>query len=310
MTKKIRLGLVGAGGFAKSHSDAIKKSANCILAAVVDTNIERAEEMAAAHGARAYRDYKKMDCTDLDAVILNLPHYLHCEITVYFLEKGLHVLCEKPMANTLEECDRMIEAARRTKKILAIGHVQKYYTATREVKKIIEEERFGKLVMINEVRSLNYLEKRPAWFLKKQTAGGGIAMNLGAHSIDRIFFTTGLSVEEVQANTQNFLSDDDIETSAHIFLKLSGGVSATVTLCGANVPAEHESTYYFTNGVVKIRGAELFVYEDSKYKSYGGSCELIPCQLEEFIKLLRGEESEMVTFEYGREIIRILKQFI
>jgi predicted dehydrogenase len=231
-------------------------------------------------------------------------------VSVYFLEKGVHVLCEKPMANTLAECDRMIEAAKRSKAKLAIGHVQKYYTAAEEVKKIIESKRFGELVMIHETRTKDYLNNRPAWFLSKKTAGGGIAMNLGAHSLDRILFTTGLAVENVYGIASNPVSNDDIETTAHFLIGLSGGVSATITLCGTHVPQTHDTIYYFTNGIVKIEGRDLFIYENGEFVNCGGEYNLIVRQLAEFVKLIRGEESAACTPEYGREIIRVLKEVI
>ena len=306
----IRIGMVGAGGIAKSHADAIKANPDCALTLVADINKERAEAMAAEHGARAYTDYKDFDCAEIDAVILNLPHFLHCEVSVYFLEKGVHVLCEKPMANTVEECDKMIAAAKKSTAKLAIGHVQKYYTAAEETKKIIDEKRFGKLIMIHETRTKDYLNKRPEWFLNKKTAGGGIAMNLGAHSLDRILYTTGLAVEEVHGIAENLISDHDVETSAHMLLRLTGGVSATVTLCGSRVPAQHDTIYYFADGVVKIEGKDLLIYENGAFVNYGGEYNLITRQLEEFIKFVRGEESAICTAEYGREVIRILKEFI
>lgn len=306
----IRFGIVGAGKIAQNHSDAIKLSPDCTLTAVADVNAEKAEAMAIDHGAAAYTDYTDIDCSGIDAVILNLPHFLHCEATVYFLQKGVHVLCEKPMAMTVEECDRMIEASKISGKLLAIGHVQKYYSAVEEVKNIVAEKRFGDLTMICETRCADYLAGRPKWFLDKRASGGGIAMNLGAHSIDRILYTTGLSVKEVFAHTSNPLSDDNVELNAQIFLKLSGGVSASISLGGTHIPAMHESAYYFTNGVLKIIGAELFVYENGKFVSHGGDRNLIQKQLEEFVKLIRGEKSAVCTPEYGREIIRILKEFI
>ena len=307
----IRFGMVGAGGFSRNHSDAIKENSNCVLVAVADVVAERAEAIAAEHGAKAYTDYKEMNCAEMDAVILNLPHFLHCEVSVYFLERGVSVLCEKPMANSLEECDRMIAAAKKSGARLAIGHVQKYYTAAEEIKKIVETKEYGSLTMITESRCKDYLKNRARWFLEKKSAGGGIAMNLGAHSIDRILYTTGLAIEEVHALTSNPLSEDDVELNAQVLMKLSGGVFATVNLCGTHVPREeHETVYYFTDGVVKMRGSELLVYENGEFVSRGGERNLPVRQLEEFIKLLRGEESAVCTPEYAREIIRVLKEFI
>ena len=306
----IRIGMVGAGGIARRHADAIQSNPDCTLVCISDINLEKAELIAREHSARVYSDYKDFDCASIDAVILSLPHYLHCEASIYFLERGIGVLCEKPMACTVEECDKMIAAAEKSGARLAIGHVQKYYTALERVREIIEEKRFGALVMIHETRTKDYVSGRPGWFLSKQMAGGGIAMNLGAHSLDRILYTTGLAVEEIYGMAANPITDHDVETAAQFLLKLSGGVSASVTLCGTHVPPMHESMYYFTDGVLKVVDDTLLIYEDGKFVSYGGEYDLITRQLSEFIKLLRGEESAVCTPAYGREIIRLLKKII
>ena len=165
--KMIRIGIVGAGGIAHSHADAIKANPECAITCVADIDAERAQSMAAEHGAKAFTDYKDFDCGEIDAVILNLPHFLHCEVTEYFLKKDVSVLCEKPRACTVKECDRMIAAAKASKAKLAIGHVQKYYTAAEQLREIIRDKRYGELVMIHETRSKDYLNKRPKWFLQK-----------------------------------------------------------------------------------------------------------------------------------------------
>ena len=96
-----KIAIVGAGLIGKVHSDAIFSNPECELVAVCDVNEEKAKEIAEKHDAKCYADYKKMaDEAEMDVVILNLPHFLHCEVTVFFLEKGINVLVEKPMANT------------------------------------------------------------------------------------------------------------------------------------------------------------------------------------------------------------------
>lgn len=307
-----KIAIVGAGIIGKSHSEAILKNSECELVAVCDVDEAKAKEIAEIHNAKCYTDYKKMaEEVKMDAVILNLPHFLHCEVTVYFLEKGINVLVEKPMANTTKECDEMIEASKKSGAKLAVGHVQRYYSAVREIKKIIESEKYGKLCMITEVRNVNYVtEKRPKWFLKKALAGGGIAMNYGAHSLDRIFYATGLRVEEVHAVTSNPVSDDDIDVDVQMLLKLTGGASAVLTYCGNRVPGEYETSYYFTDGAVKIKGSELCLFEDGKYVNYGGTANLLEKQIDEVVKWLKGKENELVTPEYGKEVIGVIEQIV
>lgn len=306
----IKLGIVGAGIIGKSHSKAIEENSECILTAVCDTAVEKAEEIASVHNAEVYTDYKEMcEKADMDAVILNLPHFLHHDATVYFLEKGIHVLVEKPMAMTVAECDSMIEASKKSGAKLAIGHVQRYFTAYGEIKKLVENGEFGKLYMISETRNMNYItSKRPRWFLDKKLSGGGIVMNFGAHTLDKIMYVTGESVTEAHAILSNPATDDNIETNAQILLKLTGDISANITFCGCTDVYTYESVFYFDKGLAKVvRGTELYISENGEMVYKGGTQEALPGQLEEFVKFLKGEESMIVTPEYGREIIRVLE---
>ena len=309
----IKLGIVGAGIIGKDHSKAIAENPDCILTAVCDTVLERAEEIASEHNAQVFTDYKTMcEVADMDAVILNLPHFLHHDATVYFLEKGVNVLVEKPMAMNVEECDSMIAAAEKSGAKLAIGHVQRYYSAYGEVKKIKESGKYGKLCMITEVRNLNYINpNRPKWFLDKKLSGGGIVMNFGAHSLDKIMYVTGETVEEIHGYLDNPVTSDNIEVNAQLLLKLTGGISANITFCGCPGVPNYETIFYFDHGVAKVTsGSQLHLSEDGKFVPVGGNIELLPAQLEEFVKFLKGEESMIVTPEYGREIIRVLEQVL
>lgn len=307
----LKLGIVGAGIIGKSHGEAILKNKDCQLAAVCDTVIARAEEVAAPHGAVCYTDYKDMCAHEkLDAVILNLPHFLHHDVTVYFLEQGIHVLVEKPMAMSVEECDSMTAAAEKSGAKLAVGHVQRYFSAYDRVKELVENGKYGKLCMITEVRNVEYLtNERPKWFLDKKLAGGGIVMNYGAHTLDKIMYVTGERVTEVHSLLDNPLSSDSIEINAQILLKLTGGISANITYCGCPGPRAYETVFYFTNGVAKVEGGVDFcLYENGEFVNYGGTRYLLEEQLAEFVKYVRGEESRVVTPEYGREIIRVLEK--
>ena len=308
----IRIGIVGAGRICAAHEKAIQEHPETQLVAVTDLDMEKARQVAAPHGAAVYTDYKQMAAqTPMDAVILNLPHFLHCQAAVFFLEAGIHVLVEKPMALSVEECDTMIEAAKRTGKKLAVGHVQHYYSALREVRKMVEDGRFGKLCMVHETRNLDYVTGRPKWFLTKRLAGGGIVMNFGAHSIDRLLYTTGGEVENIHAMLTNPVTEDDADVNAHIFVAMTGGVSASITMCGCFVPWEYEISYYFTHGAVKVRdGWDLQIFENGEYVSYGGCDNLLDIQMGEFVKFLKGEPSEMATAEYGKKVISILSNIL
>ena len=309
----IKIAIVGTGIIAGLHLDAISKLENCTLAALCDLNESKLNELCEKYGVPGFTDYKKMpDAVDFDAVILNLPHGLHKEATVFFLDKGKHVLVEKPMANTVEECDAMLEAAERNSKKLAIGHIQRFFRPNKVVKDIVDSGELGKLCMYSEQRSINYfLDNRPAWFTSKKMAGGGIVMNYGAHAFDKLFYITGKRPTEVYASTANLINDKDVEGHAQIFAKFDGGLSAVVTFSGYS-DVVYESYYYFTGGAVRVNGVDsAFIRREGEKewsaidakRDYGE----FTVQLNEFIKLINGEPSEVADGYFSRDIIKTIE---
>lgn len=311
----IKIGIVGAGAICTMHKQAIEKNPDCVMAAVCDLAIEKAQKAVEGTEARAYTDYKDMaEKEELDAVILNLPHFLHKDVTIYFLEKKIAVLVEKPMAITTEECDAMAEASRKSGAPLAIGHVQKYHACYKKVKEYIQTGELGKLAHITETRNSDYFTGRPRWFLDKKTAGGGIIYNYGAHTLDKIRYTTGLEVEEVMAVGNNFLNEENVEASAQMYLKLTGGVGAACTYSAGLVPSQYETYFYFTEGAAWVQEG-YYLYVSKKGAPYEKveldySYTIFDEQLAEFVKLIKGEESHVITPEYGKAVISVLERAV
>ena len=308
----LKIAVVGTGIIGIDHLNAINASSELELVAVCDINEERVREIAEKFGVPYFLDYHDIPtATDAEAVILNLPHVLHRDSTVFFLDAGLHVLVEKPMANTVAECEDMLAAAKRSGKALAVGHIQRFYNANRVAREYIAAGRIGRLCMIHELRSVNYFKpERPRWFLDKKLSGGGIVMNYGAHAIDKFFYVTGKKVLSIDAACGNVKNAESIEGHAQFFIKLEDGVSATVTFSGYS-SLGYETVYIGTEGAVKVIGGSSLAV------NYGQGWEQIPDvndgkhmlrQLEEFAKLARGENTEMPDGEYGREVILAVEE--
>lgn len=311
----IRIGIVGAGAICALHKEAIVKNPDCELAAVCDLVLEKAEKEVEGTDARTYTDYKDMqEKEELDAVILNLPHFLHRDVAVYFLERKVAVLVEKPMAITTEECDDMIAASKKTGAALAVGHVQSYHACYKKLREMIDKEELGKLSHITETRNCDYFTGRPAWFLDKKTAGGGIIYNYGAHTLDKIRFTTGMEVEQVMAVGNNFLNDKNVESSAQMYLKFDSGVGAACTYSAGLVPSQYETYFYFTEGAAWIEDG-YYLHVSRKGAPYEKveldySYTIFEEQIEEFLKLIRGEENHVITPEYGKAVIAVLEKAV
>ena len=137
-------------------------------------------------------------------------------------------------------------------------------------------------------------------------------MNYGAHTLDKLFYMTGLRVENVTAHGNNFLSDDTIEATAPMLLSLSDGSSATFTYCGCHVPGQYDTYFYFTDGVAKLQSCKvLWIAKGAnpfEQIEIPGEDDILGEQLEEFVNMIEGKENSLVTPSYGREVIDVLEK--
>ena len=308
----IKIAVVGTGIIGIEHLKAIREIDDLELVAVCDVNEDKVRSIADEYSVPYFLDYKDIpQKTDAEAVILNLPHGLHYVGTVFFLEAGLHVLIEKPMANTSAECDKMLTAAKASGKTLAVGHIQRFFNANKLAKEYIDSGKIGKLCMIHELRSTNYFKPdRPAWFFCKEMSGGGIVMNYGAHALDKFLYITCKKILSADANCGNINNGESIEGHAQFFVKMEDGITATVTFSGYS-SVGYETIYIGTEGAIKVvDGNKLFIKTGSVWDEIpevNDGRHMIR-QLEAFAKLVRGEESEMPDGEYGRAIIRAVEE--
>ena len=130
MSKKIKIGMIGAGAIAQAYAQSFTNCEHAELAAVVDVRKEAAEAVAESHGCFAVTDYKKLlKTTDVDAVLVCTPPITHPEICIHFLEKGIHVLCEKPLAVDSESALSMVAAAEESGALFTGDHVMGWSTS-------------------------------------------------------------------------------------------------------------------------------------------------------------------------------------
>lgn len=307
----LKIAVVGTGIIGIKHLAAIAESSSCCLCAVCDINESAASASAAKYGVPYFTDFKDIPAKiDADAVILNLPHWLHCEAAVFFLEHGMHVLVEKPMAITTNECHKMIQTAVQTGKKLAIGHLQRFFPANRKVKEFVQSGELGKLCMVTESRTIDYFDDhRPGWFLNKNQSGGGIVMNYGAHALDKLFYILQSKLKRIHAVTGNIKNDATIEGHAQILAEFESGVCASLTFSGYT-NSGYESVYYFTEGALKVVGThQLYVKNGNDWIPVEllATKSAIADQLEQFCRYIRGDVHEMSTDAYGADIIAAIE---
>ena len=148
----IRVGIIGCGKIAQvRHLPEYAANPNAEIVAFYDKNMERAQEMAAQYGGKVYNSfYELVDDPNVDAVSICVENRSHAEITTYALYAGKHVLCEKPMAVTLAECESMVAAAERNGKHLMIGHNMRFDPVHRKAKELLDGGIIGDIVSIKD----------------------------------------------------------------------------------------------------------------------------------------------------------------
>jgi predicted dehydrogenase len=214
---KLKLAVIGAGQFGKNHCRAVHESERAELAAVVDADPARAEEMAAAYGSRPFTDFRQVE--GIDAAIVAVPTTVHERIACALLEQGADVLVEKPIAHDLAGADRMIEAAERCGRILQVGHLERFNPA------VIELERRATLPLFFEIHRLNVFSPR--------SLDVDVVLDLMIHDVDIVLSLTRAEPCEIRAAGISILSHKvDI---ANVRMQFPNG-------CVANFTASRVST--------------------------------------------------------------------
>ena len=204
----LKVGLIGLGGQGRAHAKHLVKCGEndpYRLVAVCDIRPEMFQwmelkfnitENSGPMGFSDYHQYTDMDemlkKEKLDLVVIALPTYLHCEATVKFLRAGVHVLCEKPMAPTIAECDLMLKTAKETGKKLMIGQCLRFWTEYRILKGYIDSGEFGRVVAANFWRGSDL----PTWgynnWFQHKELGGGAIYDQHVHDVDMVQYLFGM----------------------------------------------------------------------------------------------------------------------
>jgi 1,5-anhydro-D-fructose reductase (1,5-anhydro-D-mannitol-forming) len=200
----LRVGIVGFGFMGRMHYSQWKARPDAEVVAVCDANPNIVQDTKKAVGNIAgaanqvdfdavelYSDYNKFIAeAKLDAVSITLPTFLHPNFSIKALESGLHVLCEKPMALTVSECRKMIDAANRCKRVLMIGHCVRFWPEYAAAHQIVGEGQYGKVIAATFQR----LGAAPGWgdWFKDDSRSGGVAMDLHIHDTDYVQYLFGM----------------------------------------------------------------------------------------------------------------------
>ena len=227
------------------------------LVAVSRARGELAEAFAREVGAtRWHREWRALVAdADLNAVYVATPVHLHAEQTIAAAEAGKHVLCEKPLAMSALECDRMLAACRANRVKLGVAYYRRFYPAVMRVKAIVESGEIGAPVFA-QMNAFEHFDPPPdhprAWLLQPSIAGGGPMMDFGCHRIEVLLNMFGDAVRETAGLMANVVFDRKVEDTAAVLLRFESGPCATVAVTHAARERQDTLHVFGTGGSIHV----------------------------------------------------------
>lgn len=263
----IHIGILGCGNIARSrHIPEYAANPDCILTGYYNPTAGKAEEMAVRYGGTVYPSADALlEDPVIEAVSVCTANDMHAELSIRAMKAGKHVLCEKPMAATLEQAEEMVRVSRETGKLLMIGHNQRLMPAHAEAKKLLDAGLIGKVLsfrttfghggpeMFMAVKDMN------SWFFRKEKAGMGVLADLGIHKIDLIQYLLDDEAIRVSAflGTLDKRTDDGkpvtVDDNAVCLLKMKSGAIGAMTASWTYYgDADNSTVLYGTGGIMKL----------------------------------------------------------
>jgi predicted dehydrogenase len=312
---KLGVALVGLGTYSRDElAPALQQTAHCYLAGIVSGSPGKTEAWKEKYNLpdEACYTYETFDNIKndpaIDIVYVVLPNALHAEWVVRAARAGKHVICEKPMAVTVEECDRMIAACKEAGKMLSIGYRLHFEPHNQEVMRIGQQKLFGNITLIEADHGL---ADTTGWRIEKSLAGGGPLMDVGIYCVQAVRYATGLEPIAITAQ-EGFKHHPEkfktVEEALTWQMEMPEGIVAKCT-----------SSYSEKSNRLRVEGESgwmelepAYAYRGIKGKTGEGAMNLPEVnqqagQMDDFALCIKEGRPTPVSGEEGRKDVRILQ---
>lgn len=265
MSRKVRLGFIGAGSITGMHLRNLKDVKEAKIVAFSDPNIDSAKHWAeqvgltVKEGKTVFSDWREMlEKVDLDAVVILSPHSVHCEQILASLERGLHVLTEKPMVVKVSEAKKVIAAAKRTGKVVVVGYQRRFMPHFRFIREQIVKGTLGELKFIEAFVGQGWQRGTAnTWRQDPKLSGGGFLMDTGSHFVDITLWCAQTKPVKVTATISN--NGAPVEINDIVGVEFADGKLASIVTVGSAISFFEHHTYVFTEGVIRLEGGKVIV---------------------------------------------------
>lgn len=254
---------------------------------------------------------------DIDAVSICLPDVYHSPVANLMLEKGKHVLLEKPMACSVKECEKMLELSQRTHSKLMVAHMWRFHPEVKFVKGIVMEGSIGHVVKAKAYAI--YVREAPSgWYSQRKFAVGGPLLNVGVHAVDTVRFVVGEPrAERVYAHVRTVFGRYDVDDMAVVVIEFSGGLVVIIET-GQNHPyadgVEASTQLFGTKGYARIFPTELQYKMGDRWGTYCPDINvphispvMFQDEIDHFIDCIVHDEEPAISGETAMENVRIIE---
>lgn len=321
MTRKTKLAIIGCGAITeKCHIPAAMAVDSCEVDIIVDKDGKRARKVAKKFGIKSIStDYRDI-VGRVDGAVIALPHNLHKSVSIEILESGIHVLVEKPMAVSYEECEAMLSAAKRCNAVLAVGHMRHFLHSAKCAKEIIESGMLGPIKSF-DLREGNVYDWPVSsdFFFRPESAGGGVLLDTGAHTLGLLIWWLG----EVVVDSYYDDAYGGVEADCEIHLKTKSGIKGYVELSRTR---ELRNTAIVKGKLgqieVNLRKSKMSLsacHAQSRLEGHGvalnqtgiseqGFADVFQPQIADFINAIQKSKAPMVDGNEGAKVVGLIEK--
>jgi UDP-N-acetylglucosamine 3-dehydrogenase len=296
----LRVGVVGVGNMGFHHAriySELAKEGKVELVGVADANFERAKEIASKFNTKAFSDYRGL-IGRVDAISIAVPTSLHRQVALDFIENGVSVLVEKPIAESIESAQEIIRAARKNNVTLMVGHVERFNPAVLKLKEVLDENLIGQIVTLTAKR---------VGPLPPQIKDVGVIIDLAVHDIDIMSFLIERNVRKVYAKAGSAKNPLELEDYAIIMLDFENATGIVET----NWLTPHKVrtlTVVGTEGIAELDyiSQKLVLYNHEWIREAKVQFkEPLRNELEHFVECVKKKERPLVSGEEGLHALMV-----
>ncbi len=323
--KTLGFGIVGTGYIAKTHLDALRTLPDVKVVAVADLDTERGEAFRMGYDIPKFYPSHTAMLADpaVQAIVIGIPNCFHARVAMDALAAGKHVICEKPLALTLEDAEAMIALAKKNGLVLGYAEELCYVPKFVRAKELMESGGLGKPYLLRQCEK--HAGPYSPWFWKEEQAGGGILMDMGCHSLECIRWMVGKQkVRWVQAHMGTYLHGaiTKEEDFVHILMEfedgtigqaeaswaLKGGMDSTLEVFGtegvvyADLLKGQGLRAFSDKGIFGVEGSQGWSYPDYEWLWNNG----YPQQDGDFVRCMREGGTPLESGKDGLAILEIM----